>query len=160
MERVQRRISTTSLVNSLLERRLSYRQMILNFHPSSFTRRRCGCRATLAELTKSIHHMGCIAGHSDAQSAIGSQDRNGRISSDGDGFRGVPFGECARQMAAAYRHFLEPPLRFDWISLLNGNWRFVMTRESRSSVLRSNAVEAAMPELPVLMPERFSRCHS
>jgi O-acetyl-ADP-ribose deacetylase (regulator of RNase III) len=32
----------------------------------------------------------------------------------GTGFGGVPFGECARQMAAAYRHFLEPPLRFDW----------------------------------------------
>lgn len=32
----------------------------------------------------------------------------------GTGFGGVSFGEAARQMAAAYRHFLEPPLRLDW----------------------------------------------
>jgi O-acetyl-ADP-ribose deacetylase (regulator of RNase III) len=32
----------------------------------------------------------------------------------GTGFGGVPYGEAARQMAAAYRHFLEPPHRIDW----------------------------------------------
>ena len=32
----------------------------------------------------------------------------------GTGFGGVPFGEAARQMAVAYRHFLEPPHRIDW----------------------------------------------
>ena len=32
----------------------------------------------------------------------------------GTGFGGVPFGEAARQMAAAYRHYLEPPHRLDW----------------------------------------------
>jgi len=32
----------------------------------------------------------------------------------GTGFGGMPFGEAARQMAAAYRHFLEPPHRLDW----------------------------------------------
>jgi O-acetyl-ADP-ribose deacetylase (regulator of RNase III) len=32
----------------------------------------------------------------------------------GTGFGGVPFGEAARQMAAAYRHLLEPPHRLDW----------------------------------------------
>jgi O-acetyl-ADP-ribose deacetylase (regulator of RNase III) len=32
----------------------------------------------------------------------------------GTGFGGVPYGEAARQMAAAYRHFLEPPHRLDW----------------------------------------------
>jgi O-acetyl-ADP-ribose deacetylase (regulator of RNase III) len=32
----------------------------------------------------------------------------------GTGFGGVPFGEAARQMAAAYRHLLEPPHRIDW----------------------------------------------
>lgn len=32
----------------------------------------------------------------------------------GTGFGGVPHGEAARQMAAAYRHFLEPPHRLDW----------------------------------------------
>jgi O-acetyl-ADP-ribose deacetylase (regulator of RNase III) len=32
----------------------------------------------------------------------------------GTGFGGIPYGEAARQMAAAYRHFLEPPHRLDW----------------------------------------------
>lgn len=32
----------------------------------------------------------------------------------GTGFGGVPFGEAARQMAAAYRHYREPPHRLDW----------------------------------------------
>jgi O-acetyl-ADP-ribose deacetylase (regulator of RNase III) len=32
----------------------------------------------------------------------------------GTGFGGVPYGEAARQMAAAYRHFREPPHRLDW----------------------------------------------
>ena len=32
----------------------------------------------------------------------------------GTGFGGVPYGEAARQMAAAYRHYLEPPHRLDW----------------------------------------------
>jgi O-acetyl-ADP-ribose deacetylase (regulator of RNase III) len=32
----------------------------------------------------------------------------------GTGFGGVPFGEAARQIAAAYRHYLEPPHRLDW----------------------------------------------
>jgi O-acetyl-ADP-ribose deacetylase (regulator of RNase III) len=32
----------------------------------------------------------------------------------GTGFGGVPFREAARQMAAAYRHLLEPPHRLDW----------------------------------------------
>jgi O-acetyl-ADP-ribose deacetylase (regulator of RNase III) len=32
----------------------------------------------------------------------------------GAGFGGVPFSEAARQMAVAYRHYLEPPHRLDW----------------------------------------------
>jgi O-acetyl-ADP-ribose deacetylase (regulator of RNase III) len=32
----------------------------------------------------------------------------------GTGFGGVPFREAARQMAAAYRHYLDPPHRLDW----------------------------------------------
>ena len=32
----------------------------------------------------------------------------------GTGFGGVPFHEAARQMAAAYRHYLNPPHRLDW----------------------------------------------
>lgn len=36
----------------------------------------------------------------------------------GTGFGGVPFDEAARQMAAAYRHYLNPPARrldWDWV---------------------------------------------
>jgi O-acetyl-ADP-ribose deacetylase (regulator of RNase III) len=32
----------------------------------------------------------------------------------GTGFGGVPCSEAARQMAVAYRHYLEPPHRLDW----------------------------------------------
>jgi O-acetyl-ADP-ribose deacetylase (regulator of RNase III) len=32
----------------------------------------------------------------------------------GTGFGGMSYGEAARQMAAAYRHYLEPPHRLDW----------------------------------------------
>ncbi len=32
----------------------------------------------------------------------------------GAGFGGVPYREVSRQMAAAYRHYLSPPSRFDW----------------------------------------------
>jgi O-acetyl-ADP-ribose deacetylase (regulator of RNase III) len=32
----------------------------------------------------------------------------------GTGFGGMPFGEAARQMAAAYRLYLHPPHRLDW----------------------------------------------
>jgi O-acetyl-ADP-ribose deacetylase (regulator of RNase III) len=36
------------------------------------------------------------------------------FSAMGTGFGGMPFSEAARQMAAAYRHYLEPPHRLDW----------------------------------------------
>lgn len=36
----------------------------------------------------------------------------------GAGFGGVPFAEVARQMAAAYRHYLEPPHRMDWDTVI------------------------------------------
>ncbi len=39
----------------------------------------------------------------------------------GTGFGGMPHGEAARQMAAAYRHYREPPHRLDW--------EFVMERQ-------------------------------
>ena len=32
----------------------------------------------------------------------------------GAGFGGVPYTEVARQMAAAYSHYLSPPHSFDW----------------------------------------------
>ncbi len=32
----------------------------------------------------------------------------------GAGFGGVPHDEAARQMAAAYQHYLNPPHRIDW----------------------------------------------
>lgn len=46
----------------------------------------------------------------------GSAERIGVVAMPamGTGFGGVPFGEAARQMAAAYRHLLEPPHRLDW----------------------------------------------
>lgn len=40
----------------------------------------------------------------------------------GTGFGRVPYSEAARQMAVAYRHFLDPPHRFDW--------DFVVAREN------------------------------
>lgn len=39
----------------------------------------------------------------------------------GTGFGGVPFDEAARQMAAAYRHYLEPPHRLDWDFVIERN---------------------------------------
>ncbi len=37
----------------------------------------------------------------------------------GAGFGGVPATEVARQMAAAYRHYLRPPHRLDWDTVAN-----------------------------------------
>lgn len=37
----------------------------------------------------------------------------------GAGFGGVPFSEVARQMAVAYRHYLDPPHRMDWDMVAN-----------------------------------------
>ncbi|MEO1527304.1 MAG: macro domain-containing protein [Planctomycetota bacterium] len=37
----------------------------------------------------------------------------------GAGFGGVPYGEVARQMAAAYRHYLSPPHRMNWDMVAN-----------------------------------------
>jgi O-acetyl-ADP-ribose deacetylase (regulator of RNase III) len=37
----------------------------------------------------------------------------------GTGFGGVPFSECARQMAAAYQHYLNPPDRLDWDTVID-----------------------------------------
>lgn len=36
----------------------------------------------------------------------------------GTGFGGMPFDEAARQMAAAYGHFLHPPRRLDWDTVI------------------------------------------
>lgn len=36
----------------------------------------------------------------------------------GTGFGGVPFDEAARQMAAAYDHYLHPPARLDWDAVI------------------------------------------
>ena len=36
----------------------------------------------------------------------------------GAGFGAVPYSEVARQMAAAYRHYLDPPHRLDWDSVI------------------------------------------
>lgn len=37
----------------------------------------------------------------------------------GAGFGGVPYSEVARQMAVAYRHYLNPPHRMDWDMVAN-----------------------------------------
>lgn len=37
----------------------------------------------------------------------------------GTGFGGMPFTESARQMAAAYAHFLHPPSRLDWDTVVD-----------------------------------------
>lgn len=37
----------------------------------------------------------------------------------GAGFGAVPFDEVARQMAAAYRHYLNPPHRLDWDTVVS-----------------------------------------
>lgn len=39
----------------------------------------------------------------------------------GTGFGGVPFDEAARQMAAAWRHYLDPPHRLDWDFVVERN---------------------------------------
>jgi O-acetyl-ADP-ribose deacetylase (regulator of RNase III) len=36
----------------------------------------------------------------------------------GAGFGSVPYSEVARQMAAAYRHYLDPPHRLDWDTVI------------------------------------------
>lgn len=37
----------------------------------------------------------------------------------GTGFGGMPYSEAARQMAAAYRHYLHPPNRLDWDTVID-----------------------------------------
>lgn len=39
----------------------------------------------------------------------------------GTGFGGVPFDEAARQMAAAWCHYLDPPHRLDWDFVIERN---------------------------------------
>ena len=39
----------------------------------------------------------------------------------GTGFGRVPFVEAARQMAAAWRHYLEPPHRLNWDVVVQRN---------------------------------------
>jgi O-acetyl-ADP-ribose deacetylase (regulator of RNase III) len=36
----------------------------------------------------------------------------------GTGFGGMSYDECARQMAAAYSHYLRPPARLDWDTVI------------------------------------------
>ena len=40
--------------------------------------------------------------------------RTAALPAMGTGFGNVPFDEAARQMAAAYRLYLQPPHRLDW----------------------------------------------
>ncbi|MFO0866330.1 MAG: macro domain-containing protein [Gemmataceae bacterium] len=52
-----------------------------------------------------------------------SQHRIGSVAMPamGTGFGRVPFDEAARQMAAAYRHILNPPHRLDWDFVIERN---------------------------------------
>jgi O-acetyl-ADP-ribose deacetylase (regulator of RNase III) len=45
----------------------------------------------------------------------------------GTGFGGVPYSEAARQMAAAYRHYLHPPDRLDWDTVVDRHRRSATT---------------------------------
>jgi O-acetyl-ADP-ribose deacetylase (regulator of RNase III) len=55
-----------------------------------------------------------LAIHSHNQSSPGRRIATAAFPAMGTGFGGVPFDEAARQMAAAYRHYLAPPHRLDW----------------------------------------------
>lgn len=61
--------------------------------------------ATWAALLAIHAHNRAQSGHHIAVAAMPAM---------GTGFGGVPFDEAARQMAAAYRHYQEPPHRLDW----------------------------------------------
>jgi len=56
--------------------------------------------ALLAILRHNLHHEHKI--------------RTAAFPAMGTGFGSVPFDEAARQMAVAYRHYLNPPHRLDW----------------------------------------------
>lgn len=52
----------------------------------------------------------------------------------GAGFGGVPYSEVARQMSVAYRHYLNPPHRFDWDMVANRHK--AIAYDGRSQVVR------------------------
>lgn len=47
----------------------------------------------------------------------------------GTGFGGVQFDEAARQMAAAYEHYLSPPHRLDWDAVIDRHKRIAYDGE-------------------------------
>jgi O-acetyl-ADP-ribose deacetylase (regulator of RNase III) len=49
----------------------------------------------------------------------------------GTGFGDVPFSEAARQMAAAYRHYLSPPHRVDWDVVIGRHKEICYDREKQ-----------------------------
>lgn len=67
-------------------------------------------RATWAALLAVYHHN---AAHRRDAHALGPI-RTVAFPAMGCGFGGMDFGEAARQMAAAYRFYLDPPHRLDW----------------------------------------------
>lgn len=50
----------------------------------------------------------------------------------GAGFGGMPYDEAARQMAAAYAHYLSPPHRFDWDVVVERERRIAYDRERKA----------------------------
>lgn len=65
-------------------------------------------RATWAALLAVYRHSAA------ARRDGGAEIRTVAMPALGTGFGGVGFSEAARQMAAAYRHYLDPPHRLDW----------------------------------------------
>ncbi len=49
----------------------------------------------------------------------------------GTGFGNVPFSEAARQMAAAYKHYLEPPHRMNWDMVADRHRRITYDQNKR-----------------------------
>ena len=110
------------------------------------TPRRCGCRATSRAPTRCTRRPG--------RRCWRSRPTTGRRPSKievvafpamGTGFGGVPFDEAARQMAAAYRHLLEPPHRLDW--------DFVAERH-KADLLRRRAAGGPIAEHAEASPSR------
>jgi len=76
--------------------------------------------ATLASLV-AVHHHNRVHGdiHTVAFPAMGA------------GFGGVPEREAARQMAVAYEHFLDPPRRLDWDTVIARHRAIVYDGDTR-----------------------------
>lgn len=71
-------------------------------------------RATWAALLAVYHHNAAVRRGESQAPEIATV----AMPSLGTGFGGMGFAEAARQMAAAYRFYLDPPHRLDWDAAL------------------------------------------